>query len=783
MELSENMFTADERVIVNRYLSEPEQLQNPRIALYNMMVDVRNLAEFSKEALNDEVVDYAIAHDFVLPSSYNSDIFSNYKLATYLVKQNPQNLLHVDRNILTEELITMALDDGLEFDPSHYSLMHNEKFLKVVISRNANLLNYVEKDYVTDELVELAKNKKFIFQFLGNRTVKRPYYEDFSDDIDGPNNNLYLLNYDELVISSFINGYEAIIYEENIPHKNKYYNYMLEKALSDKIPIDNLRNFSLYENETFNNYINNNLFVSDNARKLMSQYLKDEYIKQNLELSSYILCDEFVETFGLLVVDMIIKYLICPKAEFKIDKLLQVISIKDFKTIFDLLYNENGQLKVLQIQKMVNYFASNIKLLKQIVDSDINGINSDYLRILVNEGNHDIQINGIEQLNNLNGIRYEFYDKSNLVVRDKIFAYLTGKGYFAFNEIQQEEINSLRYKQLLKKNGNDNLEDQKLVSYLEYLEKLSQLSTEQLDKIWLELQNNHPKIYLLDDIIRAFKNNFFDLYKNNLTELKGKKESYVEDDIPVFEYNGENFSFIAHSFNAFDSRYITANGISSMYEHTIGRSYVATSYINQNHYSISVMNGSCINFIFGDFSNENLISSSYKDIYINGEENNSLDVSVNSSKYLDPFEMACLTQSYNEMDFYRISNNDYKSIPSAVLCYDEITENDKRIANNYQLPIVIIKTEAYKNLNHELWEKYKAELIRGDNVHLKEFLGLSRKLHININVEELVAMFEGVSVDKIEELLLSLRIFGYDENVIDDIRAKYVVSDIDVKQL
>ena len=195
------------------------------------------------------------------------------------------------------------------------------------------------------------------------------------------------------------------------------------------------------------------------------------------------------------------------------------------------------------------------------------------------------------------------------------------------------------------------------------------------------------------------------------------------------------------------------------------------------------MNGSCVNFIFGDFSNENLISSSYKDIYITGEENNSLDVSVKSSKYLDPFEMACLTQSYNEMDFYRINNNDYKSIPSAVLCYDEITENDKRIANDYQLPIVVIKTEAYKNLNRELWEKYKEELIRGDNIHLKEFLGLTSKLHINITLEELVSMFEGVSIDRIEELLLALRIFGYDESIINNIRDKYVVSDIDVKKL
>ena len=56
---------------------------------------------------------------------------------------------------------------------------------------------------------------------------------------------------------------------------------------------------------------------------------------------------------------------------------------------------------------------------------------------------------------------------------------------------------------MLRKNGNDNLEDQKLVSYLEYLEKLGQLSTEQLDSVWLELQNNHSEIYLLDDIIRV----------------------------------------------------------------------------------------------------------------------------------------------------------------------------------------------------------------------------------------------------------------------------------------
>lgn len=783
MELSENMFTTEERVMVNRYLSKPEQLKNPRIALYNMMFDVKNLAEFSKEALTDEVVDYAISHGFTLPSSYNSDIFGDYKLSLYLVKQNPQNLLYVEWDILTEELITMALDDGLEFNPTNYSLMHNEKFLKVVINRDANLLNYVEKDYITDELIEIAKKKNFVFQFIGDRTTRKSYYESFSDDVDDPKNNLYLLNYDELVISSFINGYEAIIYEEYISTRNKYYNYMLDKALSDKIPINNLRNFSLYENETFKNYINNNLFISEQSRRLMQQYLKDGYIKENLEISSYVLCDEFVETFGLLVIDMIVKYLICPKEKFMIDKLLKVISIKEFKTIFDLLYKENGELKVLQIQKIVNYCATNPNLLRQIIDKDINDINSDYLRILVNADNQDIQIESIDQLNNLNKIRYEFYDKSNVVTRDKVFCYLTGSNYFEFKKIQREEINSLRYKQLLKKNNNANLEDQKLVSYLEYLEKLSELSSEQYDSVWEELRNSYTDIYLLDDIVRFFKNNFFDLYKNNLTTLKDKKESYVEDDIPVFEYNGEDFSFIAHSFNAFDSRYVTANDINSMYDNTIGRSYIATSYINQNHYSVSVMNGACVNFIFSDFSNENLISSSYKDIYINGKENNSLDVTVNDSKYLDPFEMACLTASYNEMDFYRINNNDYKSIPSAILCYDEIKDTDKRAASLYQLPIVVIKTDAYKNLNHKLWEQYKEELVRGDSTHIKEFLGLSRKLHINFTEEELLSMFEGVSIDRIEELLLALRIFNYEENIIEDIKIKYMVSDVDIKKL
>lgn len=780
MELSKDMFTKEESVEV--FYASDEQKKNPRVAMYNMMLDIKSLAQFDKEALTDEVVDYAIEHGFVLPSYYNSDLFSNYKLAYYLVKQKPENLLYVDRKILTEEIITMALDKGLQFDPKKYSLMSNEKFLKVAISRDINLLNYVPKEAITDEIIKIAKKKKFVFEFKGERKAKRPYYENFSDDLDLiPNNNLYLLKYDELVISSFINGYEAIIFEEDIPTSNKYYDYMLEKALSDKISFDSLRNFKLYETETFKTYINNNLFVTESSRKLMQKYLKEKYIKENLELSSYVLRDDFVEEFGQLLVDMIIKYLICPKSEFRIDIILKEISVKDLKNIFDLLYNENGELKVLQFQKIVNYFASNINLLKQILNSNMNEVNVDNLKLLVNENNTDIKINSIDELNNLNDIRYDVYNKSYLSVRDKVFKYLTGNDYSEFYNVQQEEITSFRYKQLLKKN--DNLDEQKIVSYLEYLEGIDKLSIEQLDDIWLELQNNKMDVYLLDEIVRSFKNNFFTNYRNNLTKIKDKKASYFEDDVPVFEYNGENFSFIAHAFNAFDSKYIEDNVVDSMYIPTIGRSYVATSYINQNHYSLAVMNETCVNFIFSDFSNENLIASSYEDLYIKAPKNNSLDVTVKQSKYLDPFEMACLTYQYNEMDFYRINDDDYKSIPSAVLCYDEVKKVDKIIAANYQLPIVLIKTEAYRNLNNELFEKYKEEIIRGDIAHLKEILGLSRKLQKIFNEEELSVMFESVPLDRMEELLSELRIFEYNENVIENIRNKYMPENVEAKKL
>lgn len=778
----EELFNKEEMIEANSWFSSDEVLSNPRIALYNVMKDVQKLYEFKSVALTDEVVEYAINHGLTPSGDFrkNREVMKNYKLAYYLISLDSNLFEDVDLDIVTPELLDLALDNGYDLNKNE-RVFKNQNFLKVLIEKDSKYLNLVKAEYITPELIELACKNKFVFEFDGKRAKRELTNTGLDlDDYIEDENNLHLLKYDELVISSFTNGYEEIIFDEEINPNNKYYDYMISKALTDKISLNNLKNKKLYDNEIFRKYINDNLFKSDNSRELMNKYLNDNYIKGNLELVSYILSDEFVEAFGLLQVDMIMKYIICPEEKFKIDVLLNIVNEKELKNILDKLINKDGELNILQMLKIVNYLASNISLVEKINTLSEDEIND--LRFLIYENNEELKIDNKEDLKSINNIRYEYYNNLDLSVKEKLLLYLTGSSLEEFDDMQREKITSLRYKKLLIE-SNINLEERSnIISYLEYLENLNSLYNEELNLVWNNLEKYDVKHILMSDIKTSFKNDYINYYKKNLTDVKKQKEDYFVDDIPVIEYNGEDFSFFIHVFNGVESRTSKPFSVASMYENTIGRSYISTSYINQNHYKGTSTKEKEGIFIFGDFSKENFITSENEDNLILGKENNSLNVSVELGAYLNNLEMACLTKSFNEFSFYRVNNNDYKPLPSAILCYNEITEFDKNTALKYQIPIVLIKTMAYENLNEELFSKYYLEVTNGDVTNLDKLLGLGFKLNKNFSIEQIKEFFKYVPSEQYMFLLDSLLLYGYDQKLINELlNNNYINNEVELE--
>ncbi len=768
----EEKFTKEEMIKVNKHFSREEDLKNPRIALYNVMNSVDKIYQFKKEALSDEVVDYVINNNLSSPAFYPDcdECLTVYKLAYYLVEQNKELLSRVPENNLTEELINMALDRGFKLQEIHPKLLKNQTFLKIAIGRDLKVLNQINKEDITDEIIAVAKSKKFVFQLIGERKNLQLTHTSFGEDeYLEVENNLHLLDFDELVISSFINGYESIIFEENISLNNKYYDYMVNKALTDNIPITNLRNNKLFENEMFQKYIYDHLFKTEGSRKLFKKYLDDKYVTGNLELTSYILRDEFVEAFGQLMVDMIMKYLICPKSEFKIDVVLKQVDEKTLKQILDRFINKDEELNLLQMQRVVNYLALNPNLIKDSLT--LNDEELANLNFIIFENNVDIKINNKEDIKNINSIRYDYYNLSEMNIKDKLFKYLTGYSNADFGEARSEKLTSDRYKRLLNKSGINDDEDSGVISYLEYLEELSMSSEEELFMIWNELKNNGIKPISLDYVRNCYKKRCFNYFKSNLTKIRGNKPNYfVDNDIPVFECNGQDFSFIIHVFNAFEARSDEVYNVSSMFKNTVGRSYISTSYINQHHYKGTSHGKKNSVFVFEDFSPENLIAYSFDDLCIDGAENNSLNFTLRNSSYVDMFEMSCLTHVFNEVAFYRINNNGYRLLPSAILCYDEITEKEKNISRCYQMPIVLIKTDAYKDLNERLFDQYLGEVNSGDIEHIEELIGLSYKLRCKFNYEQLQNIFEKIPDDEVERLYECLIMYDYNVTALNRMR-------------
>ena len=86
------------------------------------------------------------------------------------------------------------------------------------------------------------------------------------------------------------------------------------------------------------------------------------------------------------------------------------------------------------------------------------------------------------------------------------------------------------------------------------------------------------------------------------------------------------------------------------------------------------------------------------------------------------------------------------------------------------MPVVLIKTEAYKDLNERLFEQYLKEINAGDINHIEELIGLSYKLKHEFNYKEIQSIFDKVPDEDVDSVYECLKMYNYNINALNSAR-------------
>ena len=141
-------------------------LNNPIAMMYAVKQDPNNLNYVSDKALTDEMIDIALSTGKYVfyAKETNYTLKQNPKVMMYAVKQDPNNLNYALGEVLTDEMIDIALSTGkYVFDAKEaaYKLKQNPKVMMYAVKQDPNNLNYVEDEALTDEIIKAAYDNGF----------------------------------------------------------------------------------------------------------------------------------------------------------------------------------------------------------------------------------------------------------------------------------------------------------------------------------------------------------------------------------------------------------------------------------------------------------------------------------------------------------------------------------------------------------------------------------------------------------------------------------------------
>ena len=190
---------------------------NSRVMLYAIKQDPNSLNYVPKEALTDEIIDIALSTGKYIfnVEEANDKLRRNSKIMLEAVKQDPNNLNYALAEVLTDEMIDIALSSGnYVFDDKEasYKLKQNPKVMMYAVKQDPNNLNYVSDFILTDEMIDIALstgNYVFDAKEAAYKLKQNPKVMMYAVKQD-PNNLNYVSDFiltDEIIKAAYDNGF------------------------------------------------------------------------------------------------------------------------------------------------------------------------------------------------------------------------------------------------------------------------------------------------------------------------------------------------------------------------------------------------------------------------------------------------------------------------------------------------------------------------------------------------------------------------------------------------
>lgn len=591
-------------------------------------------------------------------------------------------------------------------------------------------------------------------------------------------------------INRIINLAIGNIYEDDIDYAFKN-NYIVSNDTPD-IVLDNnykMRNY-FYHNIDNNGMINKIDKVRDKFDFLA---LKIGYGKMVLLYDDFFKYTKFIEMYNVDDLYNILRYVYMSSEESK--NSLKIILENDYIENVNSLYNLLNSNVGLNKMKLFKTICINYLKYQKLCDDILNNKNlvrdSDEIllyRLLVD---NSIVVSGevssLLQLRNWKVLLYEKCEQvintnDELAIKDIIFQMLCNKRYQEVNYLINNIFNTKKIDRLLLSISNSEVRTGLLMyrAFMEYLESLNEIKNIEnlryIAKVLSELSLAGDES--LSVIIRNFKDidtkvrvfygeeirekatDFRKLETLNSNYINVEKQKYFASDIKIanenlngrmvdyIELNGIPFLAFAHVLNAFG---LGGKLSDFKQERLIGKSYICLSAFSEQY--LKLVNSSSwdenhVTLLFSDFSNNQLVSFSYKDLLSKGEDND-LDITSERKPVFAPIndiinatKLNCT--GYNEYIMYRDG-----LYPNAVLVRGFKPKQAEINAAAYLgVPLVKIHKSKYKRTRNN-FESSKINIVENE---LKKY----NDLHdLKIILDQLQSLIQNYNndIDEVKKVI------------------------------
>jgi len=391
------------------------------------------------------------------------------------------------------------------------------------------------------------------------------------------------------------------------------------------------------------------------------------------------------------------------------------------------LYEEK-QMKIMNVNDSIMEFNGNSKLIEQCVEGEMTVEEKNILKSALKEKN--VKINDKKDLPSFAQKRKEKYEEMiNDNPNDAITYILTGMSEEEYDKKYKLYFNEQQIDSTIRDFDELDPELAMIKAINEFINLIKYMDNETQKEV-LNIYNNDladefsPK----GSVVANARDSFEDIdlkmrkiYGNELAQSLVENKlpnSKTDKDVEVIELKGEKFNLLIHGIDAY------GDGTGRFEKREVGQAYICTSLISDKKLARAEAGRY---YGFRNIGTNSLVLSGKNDIYSVANAANSVEVDANRhSEFVKPDELS-EGNEYNEIVLWREYLGDdgtKKEIwPEYIVCFNEITNEDREEAKCLNIPIVLIDEKSYSH------KKESKEIVSEEKIaeNPKEYMQTKRK--------------------------------------------------------